>query len=204
MVNTVPSITFVILIILRMEIVDAKSLRGMVKIARTVVSLAGATTMTLYKGEAITSHWKTPIHIPGSGVVCHSWWRGPILALASCLCWSIWFILQASSIKRYPTHSVFAVLMQHKHQDWMIGFLGLKFWCVIYSGIVCSGFTFYVQLWCTQKKGPVTTKWHPLLQLGPCRSMVSRRIPGQFDRATAWLAEGYATLGISVASYAFL
>nr|AWA44671.1 WAT1-related protein [Saccharum officinarum] len=77
-----------------MEIVDAKSLRGMVKIAGTVVSLAGVTTMTLYKGEAITGHWKPPIHMPGSSVVRHSWWRGPILALASCLCWSIWFILQ--------------------------------------------------------------------------------------------------------------
>ena len=29
--------------------------------------------------------------------------------------------------------AVFAVLMQHKCQDWMIGFLGLKFWCVVYS-----------------------------------------------------------------------
>ncbi|KXG40121.1 hypothetical protein SORBI_3001G494700 [Sorghum bicolor] len=178
MVNTVPSITFVIAIILRMEIVDAKSLRGMVKIAGTVVSLAGATTMTLYKGEAITSHWKPPIHMPGSSVVRQSWWRGPILALASCLCWSIWFILQASSIKRYPAHcsltawmctvggiqsAVFAVLMQHKRQDWMIGFLGLKFWCVVYSGIACSGFTFYVQLWCTQRKGPVfVTMFDPL------------------------------------------
>ena len=80
-----------------MEIVDAKSLRGMVKIAGTVVWLVGATTMTLYKGEAITSHWKPPIHMPGSSVVRQSWFRGPILALASCLCWSIWFILQVGA-----------------------------------------------------------------------------------------------------------
>ncbi|KAJ1298774.1 hypothetical protein BS78_01G479700 [Paspalum vaginatum] len=179
MVNTVACMTFVIAIILRMEIVDVKSLRGLAKIAGTVVSFAGVTTMTLYKGPAITSLWKSPIHIQGGGGggVHESWVKGSVLAVGSCICWAIWYIMQASSLKRYPAQlsltawmctvggiqsTVFTVFMQHKPEDWLIGF-GLKFWCIVYSGIACNGFTVFVQLWCTEKKGPVfVTMFNPL------------------------------------------
>jgi len=182
MVNTISSMTFVIAIILRMEIVDAKSLRGLAKIAGTVVSFAGVTTMTLYKGAVIKSLWKSPIHIhsgggSGGGVAHESWVKGSVLAVASCICWSIWYIMQASSLKRYPAQlsltawmctvggiqsTVFTVFMQHKPEDWLIGF-GLKFWCIVYSGLACNGFTVFVQLWCTEKKGPVfVTMFNPL------------------------------------------
>lgn len=176
-VNTIASITFVIAIVLRMEIVNVKSLRGLAKIVGTVVSFAGVTTMTLYKGAAIMSLWKAPIHIHGSSAVHESWVKGSFLAVASCICWSMWYILQATSLKRYPAHlsltawmctvggiqsAVFAVFMQHKKEDWLIGF-GLKFWCIVYSGIACNGFTVFAQLWCTEKKGPVfVTMFNPL------------------------------------------
>ena len=58
--------------------------------------------------------------------------------------------------------TVFTVFMQHRPEDWRIGF-GLKFWCIVYSGIACNGFTVFVQLWCTEKKGPVfVTMFNPL------------------------------------------
>nr|CAB3503646.1 unnamed protein product [Digitaria exilis] len=190
MVNTIASMTFVIAIILssadivrlesRMEIVNVKSLRGLAKIAGTVVSFTGVTTMTMYKGAAISSLWKSPIHINGGGggsVAHDSWVKGSVLAVASCICWSIWYIMQASSLKRYPAQlsltawmctvggiqsTIFTVFMQHKPEDWLIGF-GLKFWCIVYSGIACNGFTVFVQLWCTEKKGPVfVTMFNPL------------------------------------------
>ncbi|XP_062213592.1 WAT1-related protein At1g43650-like [Phragmites australis] len=177
MVNTIATITFVIAIILRMEIVDVKSLRGLAKIAGTVVSFVGVTTMTLYKGAAITSLWKSPIHIQGGSVAHEGWMKGSVLAVASCICWSIWYIMQASSLKRYPAQlsltvwmsmvggiqsTAFTVFMQHKPEDWLIGF-GLKFWCIVYSGLACNGFTVFVQLWCTEKKGPVfVTMFNPL------------------------------------------
>ena len=67
MVNTVASITFVIAIALRMEIVDLRSARGLAKVAGTAVSFAGVTTMTRYKGAAIASPWRAPVRIPGAG-----------------------------------------------------------------------------------------------------------------------------------------
>ena len=35
-------------------------------------------------------------------------------------------------------------------------------WCVL-QGLACNGFTVFVQLWCTEKKGPVfVTMFNPL------------------------------------------
>uniref|UniRef100_A0A0E0K8U1 WAT1-related protein n=1 Tax=Oryza punctata TaxID=4537 RepID=A0A0E0K8U1_ORYPU len=163
-VNTVASITFVIAIVVRMEIVDVRSIRGLAKIAGTVVSFAGA-PISIHGGGG------------GGGGVHESWLKGSFLAVASCICWSIWYILQASSLKRYPAQlsltawmctvggiqsAVFTAFMQHKPEDWRIGF-GLKFWCIIYSGFSCNGFTVFAQLWCTEKKGPVfVTMFNPL------------------------------------------
>ncbi|VAI09996.1 unnamed protein product [Triticum turgidum subsp. durum] len=178
MVNTVASITFVIAIALRMEIVDLRSARGLAKVAGTAVSFAGVTTMTLYKGTAIASPWRAPVHIPRGGDAPHdAWLKGSLLAVASCVCWSVWYIMQATSVKRYPAElsltawmatvggvqsAAFTLLLQHERQDWLIGF-GLKFWCIIYSGLACSGFTVFAQLWCTEKKGPVfVTMFNPV------------------------------------------
>ncbi|VAI09997.1 unnamed protein product [Triticum turgidum subsp. durum] len=152
MVNTVASITFVIAIALRMEIVDLRSARGLAKVAGTAVSFAGVTTMTLYKGTAIASPWRAPVHIPRGGDAPHdAWLKGSLLAVASCVCWSVWYIMQATSVKRYPAElsltawmatvggvqsAAFTLLLQHERQDWLIGF-GLKFWCIIYSVRAC-------------------------------------------------------------------
>ena len=97
MVNAVASITFIIAIILGMEIVHVRSLRGLSKIAGAMVSFAGVTTISLYKGAAVKSLWKAPIQIHGSSgvAVAHeSWVKGSLLAVASCVCWSLCFILQ--------------------------------------------------------------------------------------------------------------
>ncbi|KAH7573254.1 hypothetical protein JRO89_XS03G0101200 [Xanthoceras sorbifolium] len=49
MVNTIAALTFVIAVVLRLETLDLGQTRGMAKVLGTVVSLAGVTTMTLYK-----------------------------------------------------------------------------------------------------------------------------------------------------------
>lgn len=91
--------------IIRMEIVDVKTLRGLAKIAGTMVSLAGGTTISLYKGSAVKRLWRAPVHIHGSGgsgvdheVTHENWVKGSLLALGSCICWSIWVILQVPSL----------------------------------------------------------------------------------------------------------
>nr|CAD1835807.1 unnamed protein product [Ananas comosus var. bracteatus] len=96
MVNTVASMTFVIAIFLRLEHLDAKSLRGMAKIVGTAVSLAGVTTMTLYKGPTVRNLWRGLIHIQG-GVIHEEWVKGATLIVASCITWSMLYIMQVQS-----------------------------------------------------------------------------------------------------------
>ncbi|OMP09743.1 Drug/metabolite transporter [Corchorus olitorius] len=91
--NTVPSWTFVIAIILRMEVVDVKNPRGIAKILGTLTSLAGVMTITLYKGPALQSLWGAPIHIKRLSVH-ENWVKGSILTVASCITWAFWYILQ--------------------------------------------------------------------------------------------------------------
>ncbi|KAF8735334.1 hypothetical protein HU200_014496 [Digitaria exilis] len=145
-----------------------------------MVSFAGVATISVYKGAGVKSLWKPPIRIHGSGpvVVHESWVKGSLLAVASCICWSVCFILQASSIKRYPAKlsltawmsmvggmrsAVFAVFYAAQHGRWLIGF-GLKFWNCVLQGIACNGLTVIIQLWCNKKRGPVfVTMFNPLL-----------------------------------------
>ncbi|XP_020084623.1 WAT1-related protein At3g18200-like isoform X2 [Ananas comosus] len=177
MVNTIASMTFVTAICLRLEHLDAKSPRGIAKIVGTVVSLAGVTTMTLYKGHAIRNLWGALIHLQGSSAVHKSWLKGSILTVASCITWSIWYIMQAFTLKRYPAQlslttwmsfvggaqsAVFTAFVEQKTSAWIIGF-DIKFWSIIYSGVVCSGLIIFIQLWCTEEKGPVfVTMFNPL------------------------------------------
>ncbi|GJN09075.1 hypothetical protein PR202_ga27046 [Eleusine coracana subsp. coracana] len=117
-VNTVASITFVIAIVLRMEAVDMKSLRGLAKVAGTVVSLAGVTTITLYKGTAIASLWKAPLpRHHSNAVLVHekSWVKGSFLAVASCICWSLWYILQVIDLQHHTPRAT-AKLLHKKNQ----------------------------------------------------------------------------------------
>ncbi|GLT42338.1 hypothetical protein SLA2020_163410 [Shorea laevis] len=175
--NTLASLTFVIAIILRMEVVDARSSRGIAKILGTLISLAGVTTLTLYKGPALQSMKGAPVHI-SRGSVHENWTRGSILTVVSCISWSLFYIMQAAILKKYPAQlsltawmnciggaqsGVFTILLQHKLAAWSIRVFSVSFWCVVFSGIVCSGLTLVATLWCMKQKGPVfVTMFSPL------------------------------------------
>ncbi|KAM0949649.1 putative EamA domain-containing protein [Dioscorea sansibarensis] len=176
MVNTISSLTFVIAISLRLEKLYVKNLRGMAKVIGTVASLARVTLMTLYKGKPFRSLWSVPIHM-GSSLIHENWLKGSILSVASCITWSMWYVMQAITLKRYPAQlslttwmsfiggaqsAVFTICVQHKPAAWIIWF-DIKLWSILYGGIVCSGLIIFIQLWCTEKKGPVfVTMFNPL------------------------------------------
>lgn len=85
--------------------------------------------------------------------------------------------IQASILKRYPAQlslttwmcivgatqsAVFTVIVEHNPSSWSIG-LNIDLWATLYGGIVVSGLILYIQLWCTEKKGPVfITMFNPL------------------------------------------
>ncbi|PKI68304.1 hypothetical protein CRG98_011299 [Punica granatum] len=181
MVNTIASLTFVIAVALRLEAVDLRNPRGMAKVVGTLVSLAGVMTMTLYQGSIVRNLGPPLIQVNSSGSstndVHGSWVKGSILTVASCITWSIWYIMQAYTLKRYPAQlslttwmsfvggaqsAAFAVFIKHKPADWAIGF-NIDLWSTLYGGVVVSGLIIFIQLWCTEKKGPVfVTIFNPL------------------------------------------
>ncbi|KAB5557546.1 hypothetical protein DKX38_008455 [Salix brachista] len=174
--NTVPSMTFIIAVILRLEIVDLRNPRGIAKIVGTLLSLAGVLTVTLYKGPGFQSLQGAPVQTR-SNHAQQNWVKGSFLLVASCFTWSLYFIMQAYTLKRYPAQlslaawingvgaaqsAVFTVFMQHKQAAWCIR-SRLVFWSIIYAGVISCGLTALVQLWCNEQKGPVfVTMFNPL------------------------------------------
>ncbi|XP_004237143.1 WAT1-related protein At2g39510-like [Solanum lycopersicum] len=170
MVNTIAALSFVLAVILRLEDANIRNPRGIAKVIGTLVSLAGVSGMTLYKGPVVKSLGRTLIYIHrGNGVVHENWSKGLILTAASCITWSMWYIMQAYTLKRYPaqlslttwmsfvgaTQSAFyTVTVQHKRTAWTMG-LDIELWSTLYGGIVMSGLVVYIQLWCIEQKGPV-------------------------------------------------
>lgn len=61
---------------------------------------AGVTTVTLYKGAAIPTLWKSPVHIPTGTSAHEGWVKGSILAVASCICWAVWYIMQVPDLPK--------------------------------------------------------------------------------------------------------
>ncbi|XAR57402.1 hypothetical protein NMG60_11025534 [Bertholletia excelsa] len=176
-VNTIASLTFVMAIVLRLEVVDLRNPRGIAKVLGTLVSLAGVTTMTLYRGPIMRNLGHPLIHLQGKTTIQEDWVKGSILTVASCIAWSIWYIMQAFTLKRYPARlslttwmcfvgaaqsAVFTAIVEHKPAAWIIGF-NIDLWSILFGGIVISGIVIFIQLWCTEEKGPVfVTMFNPL------------------------------------------
>ncbi|XP_008224471.1 PREDICTED: WAT1-related protein At4g08300-like [Prunus mume] len=177
MVNTIASVTFVIAIVLKLEVLNLRNPRGLAKVLGTLVSLAGVMTMTLYKGPIVRNLWHPLIHVEGKSSIHENWLKGSILTVASCITWSIWYIMQAITLKRYPAQlslttwmsfigaaqsAVFTVCIEHRRAAWTIGF-NIDLWSILYAGVVCSGLIIFIQLWCTKEKGPVfVTMFNPV------------------------------------------
>ncbi|KAL5712142.1 hypothetical protein ACHQM5_014341 [Ranunculus cassubicifolius] len=177
MVNTIASLTFIIAVVLRMEVLDIKNTRGVAKVVGTIVSLAGVMTMTLYKGPIVKNLGGALIRLGGNGTIHEDWVKGSILTVASCVSWSIWYIMQAITLKKYPAQlslttwmsflggaqsAVFTAIIEHKPSAWRVGF-NIDLYSILYGGVVMSGLVIFIQLWCTEKRGPVfVTMFNPL------------------------------------------
>ncbi|KAI3959222.1 hypothetical protein MKW92_010317 [Papaver armeniacum] len=136
MINTVASLTLVIAVVLRLEVLDIRSSRGMAKILGTSVSFAGVLIVTLFKGPAIRNLWGAVIRIEKNSVEHENWLKGSLLAVSSCVTWSIWYIMQAVTLKKYPAQlsltawmsilgaaqsAVLTAFVEHRPKAWAIG-----------------------------------------------------------------------------------
>ncbi|KAK7391621.1 hypothetical protein VNO78_20038 [Psophocarpus tetragonolobus] len=147
MLNIIPTLTFILAVTFRFEVLDLQNPRGIAKVLGTLISLAGALIMTLYKGPVTRNLWPPLIYIPAkTAAINENWFKGSLLTVLSCATWSMWYIMQAATLKRYPAQlslatwmsfvgaaqsAVFTVIVQHNRSAWSMG-LNIDLWSTIY------------------------------------------------------------------------
>uniref|UniRef100_A0A5B7AF29 WAT1-related protein n=1 Tax=Davidia involucrata TaxID=16924 RepID=A0A5B7AF29_DAVIN len=173
--NSVPAITFLMAVILRIEQVRLNRKDGIAKVAGTIFCVAGASVITLYKGPTIYSPAPplqtsvVPLLVSLGDAKGKNWTLGCIFLIGHCLSWSAWLVLQAPVLKKYPARLsvtsyqcffgviqflIIAAFLERDPQAWLIH-SGGELFSVFYAGVVASGIAFAVQIWCIDRGGPV-------------------------------------------------
>ncbi|VFQ63798.1 unnamed protein product [Cuscuta campestris] len=180
MSNILPALTFVMACIFRLEKVRVKSIPSQAKIIGTVATVGGAMMMTLLKGPMVHLFWaKSNAHQNPTGAIdlAHSI-RGALMISFGCLSWASFMILQAITLRTYPTElsmtawicllgtgegAIVALVMERGNPSvWSINW-DTKFLAALYSGVFCSGLAYYIQGVIMKDRGPVfVTAFNPL------------------------------------------
>ncbi|KAK2972427.1 hypothetical protein RJ640_008167 [Escallonia rubra] len=187
MSNMLPAMTFCMAVIFRMEKVDMKKVMYQAKVVGTVVTVAGAMLMTLYKGNVVELVWTKHAHPHKSSVTATTgttdkdWFTGCILLIIATLAWASFFILQNVALRTYKQHQlsltslvcflgtlqsiVVTFVMERKASVWHIGW-DMNLLAAAYAGIVTSSISYYVQGLVMKRKGPVfATAFSPLMMI---------------------------------------
>ncbi|XP_018461701.1 WAT1-related protein At2g37460 isoform X1 [Raphanus sativus] len=180
--NTLPAVTFILALIVRLEKVKLRSIRSASKVLGTMVSVGGTMIMTLVKGPALDLFWtKGPSKQNTIGTDIHSSIKGAVLVTIGCFSYACFFILYAITLKTYPTElsltawiclmgtiegAAVALVMERGNPGaWAIGWDN-KLLTVTYSGIVCSALGYYIGGLVMKTRGPVfVTAFSPLCMI---------------------------------------
>ncbi|KAM0945546.1 putative EamA domain-containing protein [Dioscorea sansibarensis] len=167
--NLIPIGTFLFAVFFRLEKLDLRKTSGKVKLGGTLLCVGGAMVVSLYKGK--TFHiWSShndhvSIHEP---VKKHNWTRGTLFLIASCLCYSFWFLAQAKLFKAFQSKYSATMLMalfgclqslilgisiNREKSTWKLGW-NLQLLTFFYSGILNSGATFCLISWVIARRDP--------------------------------------------------
>ncbi|CAH9071140.1 unnamed protein product [Cuscuta epithymum] len=171
--NSLPVVTFVLALFLRLETVNLRSVGGLAKVLGVALCTGGAATIAFYNGPTlklllhhhlISHHDQQHQQNASSG---NTWVKGVFLMLLANACWSLWIIIQGSIVDAYPCKLlstalqcglstiqsfVVAIAVERNPVEWQLGW-NIKLMSIIYCGVVVTGLTFYLQAWVVEKKG---------------------------------------------------
>nr|CAB3465258.1 unnamed protein product [Digitaria exilis] len=188
MSNMLPAMTFILAVLFRMEKVNLKKARCVAKVVGTLVTVAGAMLMTLYKGRVVEMVWTKHMHLhaphpadaAAAAAADKDWFTGSIFLIIATLAWASLFILQAATLKRYDSPLTLTTLicfvgtlqaivvtfvMERETSVWRIGF-DMNLLAAAYAGIVTSSIAYYVQGLVIQSRGPVfASAFSPLMMI---------------------------------------
>ncbi|KAK7363204.1 hypothetical protein VNO77_05336 [Canavalia gladiata] len=189
MTNLIPAITFIMAISSRYEKLNFGTAEGKAKVVGTIIGIGGAMLMTFYKGVEINI-WSSKINLMhphqnqiGHVASHHSDFRSKVLgvpcAIASCCCFSLWFVIQAKLNEEYPSHhssaalistmgaiqgTIIALCVEKDWSQWRLNST-IRLLTVIYPGIVVSGVVVVAIAWCIKMRGPLFASVFNPLQL---------------------------------------
>ncbi|KAD4179375.1 hypothetical protein E3N88_27966 [Mikania micrantha] len=181
--NLIPAVTFLLAVCFGMERLGWKTCPGAAKIIGTALGVGGAMLLTFYKGVDLHL-WKTNVtllngqHHPSDIQDSSNRVMGSLLAIGSCISYSIWLIIQTDMVKTYPCpysvaaltsfmgtiQSVLFGLCTERHwSDWKLGW-DVRLLTVAYSGMMASGLMVTFIAWCVQMRGPLfVSAFNPLM-----------------------------------------
>ncbi|KAL5552942.1 hypothetical protein UlMin_040343 [Ulmus minor] len=173
MLNLKPAFTFILALIFRMEKLNLRKSSSQAKSVGTVVSIAGAFIMTFYQGppviKAAIYHLGFTKTKPFLFISQSHWILGGFLLAAESFAASLWFIIQASILKKYPAvliiilsysffvtveSGIIALIMEKDLSAWRLQ-PDIRLVAVLYAGIIRNAFRFCLLTWCLKETGPL-------------------------------------------------
>ncbi|XP_042497001.1 WAT1-related protein At5g40240-like [Macadamia integrifolia] len=176
MSNLVPAFTFILAVISRVEKVDWRSSGSQLRILGSLVSIAGAFVVILYKGPSIGTppsspplHFSTSSNSNSNSLAASNWVLGGLFLAVASISISIWHTLQAATLKKYPIEMivvsfnsffgtiqclVVALILERDPIAWTLK-PDLELLSIFYSAVIGSVVTPCVLTWCIHEKGPV-------------------------------------------------
>ncbi|KAK3033553.1 hypothetical protein RJ639_032401 [Escallonia herrerae] len=169
--NLVPAFTFILAVIFRMEKVAMRSSSSRAKVMGTIVSIAGAFIVTLYRGPRIVP---TPSPSISSSQLLRSpalsnWVIGGLFLTTEYILVPMWYIVQAQIMKEYPAEltvvffynlsvsilaAIVGLVTEPNSSAWKIK-PDIALVSILCSGIFGSAMNNAVHAWALRLKGPV-------------------------------------------------
>ncbi|XP_011087082.1 WAT1-related protein At1g70260-like [Sesamum indicum] len=176
MANQIPAMSFILAIILRSTKFAWKSSGSQARLIGTLISAAGAISITLYKGPTVRSHSSSSPSLAAPSPprlfvftsTHENWILGCILFAASSFTLTIWNTVQVGTIKMCPQvmkiisfyslfgtlqSAVVALFMERDPSAWALH-LDFQLLVIVLTAIFSSLIRSSVQIWCTRLKGP--------------------------------------------------
>lgn len=176
--NIVPAITFILATLFRMEKVEMRKVRCQVKVVGTIVTVVGSILMIFFKGPFINFFQSHLATTAASSPLAGDYLKATVFLLLASLSWASFFVLQASTLKKYSAHLslssmvcfmgtlqslALTFVMEHNPSALNIGF-DMNLLASAYAGIMSSSIAYYVQGLMMQRKGPLfVTAFNPLV-----------------------------------------
>uniref|UniRef100_A0A7C9EPA1 WAT1-related protein n=1 Tax=Opuntia streptacantha TaxID=393608 RepID=A0A7C9EPA1_OPUST len=171
--NLIPIVTFIFSILVRMEGLKLNTKRGKIRVIGTILCVAGALIISLYKGKSfhIIYHHNHHHHHKASMIInktTSDWTRGTFLLVGCCFAYATWFLVQVKLLKAFPSKywgtmltcigasiqtAIVGVCIDRRKSSWMLGW-NLQLITILYSGVLASAASFCLISWAVTIKGP--------------------------------------------------